>query len=128
MDENADRLAKRVHKNDINLKNVAISDFKKMQHALDTCPLCSHEEKNAPPIAPVVSLGTRVFLTLPTQPELSPGSAMIVPIQHRTNTLECDDDEWEEIRVCASQSNLYTHEYCDDAKFTNNQCSEYRIL
>ncbi|KAI5808735.1 CwfJ C-terminus 1-domain-containing protein-like protein [Peziza echinospora] len=98
MDENADRLAKRVHKNDINLKNVAISDFKKMQHVLDTCPLCSHEEKNAPPIAPVVSLGTRVFLTLPTQPELSPGSAMIVPIQHRTNTLECDDDEWEEIR------------------------------
>lgn len=57
-----------------------------------------------PPIAPVVSLGTRVFLTLPTLPELSPGGAMIVPIQHRTNTLECDDDEWEEIRVRTTQS------------------------
>ena len=28
-----------------------------------------------------------------------PGSACIVPIQHRRNLLECDDDEWEEIRV-----------------------------
>ena len=99
MDENADRLAKRIHKNEINLKNIAISDFKKMQRVLDTCPLCSHEDRNAPPIAPVISLGTRVFLTLPTLPELSSGGAMIVPIQHRTNTLECDDDEWEEIRV-----------------------------
>ncbi|KAF8474789.1 CwfJ C-terminus 1-domain-containing protein-like protein [Kalaharituber pfeilii] len=98
LDENADTLARRVHKNEISLKNIAISDFKKMQKVLDTCPLCSHEDRNAPPIAPIVSLGTRVFLSLPTEPELSPGGAMIVPIQHRLNTLECDDDEWDEIR------------------------------
>jgi len=67
-----------------------------MQHILDSCPLCSHE--NTPPIAPFVSLATRVFLTLPTEPELSQGGAVIVPIQHRINMMECDDDEWEEVR------------------------------
>ncbi|KMU87586.1 cell cycle control protein cwf19 [Coccidioides immitis H538.4] len=64
----------------------------------DILPLCYREDTETPPIAPVVSLATRVYLTLPTEPELSEGAACIVPIQHRTNLLECDDDEWEEIR------------------------------
>jgi len=76
---------------------MAISEFKKMQKVLDSCPLCQQEDK--PPIAPVVSLATRVYLTLPTEPELTPGGAIIVPIQHRVNMMECDDDEWEEVRV-----------------------------
>ncbi|PUU78122.1 CwfJ C-terminus 1-domain-containing protein-like protein [Tuber borchii] len=96
LDENAGRLAKRVQRNEVDLKNMAISEFKKMQKVLDSCPLCQHEDK--PPIAPVVSLATRVYLTLPTEPELTPGGAVIVPIQHRVNMMECDDDEWEEVR------------------------------
>lgn len=68
-----------------------------MQRVLNTCPLCEQDDK--PPIAPVISLGTRVFLTLQTEPELSNGGAIIVPIQHRVNMMECDDDEWEEVRV-----------------------------
>jgi hypothetical protein len=99
MDENANKLAKRVHKSEINLRNTAISDVQKMNRILDKCPLCHHEDTNTPPTAPVVSLGTRVYLTLPTEPEISSaGGACIVPIQHRRNLLECDDDEWEEIR------------------------------
>jgi Protein similar to CwfJ C-terminus 1 len=70
-----------------------------MNKILDNCPLCYREDTNMPPIAPVVSLATRVYLTLPTEPELSEGGACITPIQHRVNLLECDDDEWEEIRV-----------------------------
>jgi len=97
MDENAAKLAKRVQKNEIDIKNMAINEFKKVQRVLDTCPLCQQDSK--PPVAPVISLATRVFLTLPTEPELSSGGAVIVPIQHRTNMLECDDDEWEEVRV-----------------------------
>lgn len=76
---------------------MAISEFKKMQKVLNTCPLCEQDDK--PPIAPVISLGTRVFLTLQTEPELCNGGAIIVPIQHRVNMMECDDDEWEEVRV-----------------------------
>lgn len=99
MDENADKLAKRVQRSEINLKNAAISDFQKMNRILDNCPLCYREDENVPPVAPVVSLATRVYLTLPTEPEISDGGVVIVPIQHRGNLLECDDDEWEEIRV-----------------------------
>ncbi len=70
-----------------------------MNRILDKCPLCHHEDTNKPPLAPVVSLATRVYLTLPTTPEISQMGACIVPVQHRGNLLECDDDEWEEIRV-----------------------------
>lgn len=99
MDENAAKLAKRVAKSEINLRNMAIGDFQKMNKILDSCPLCHHEDTNKPPVAPMVSLATRVYLTLPTEPEISEGGACIVPIQHRINLLECDDDEWEETRV-----------------------------
>uniref|UniRef100_A0A0B7KMH4 Cwf19-like C-terminal domain-containing protein n=1 Tax=Bionectria ochroleuca TaxID=29856 RepID=A0A0B7KMH4_BIOOC len=58
MDDNAAKLAKRVHKNETNLKNMAISELQKV----------------------------------------SPGGAIIVPLTHRKNLLECDDDEWEELR------------------------------
>lgn len=99
LDENAAKLAQRMHKSEINLRNTAIGDLQKINRALDRCPLCHHDDIGKPPIAPVVSLATRTYLTLPTEPELSSGGAVIVPIQHRKNLLECDDDEWEEIRV-----------------------------
>jgi hypothetical protein len=95
-----------VQKKEIDIKNMAIHEFKKMQRVLDNCPLCQQDD--TPPLAPVVSLATRVFLTLPTDPEISPGGAVIVPIQHRTNMMECDDDEWEEIRVRSGTS--YSHQ------------------
>ena len=99
MDENASKLARRVHKSEINLKNAAVADFRKMNKILDNCPLCHHEDTSTPPVAPIISLATGVYMTLPTEPEISSGGgAVIVPIQHRTNLLECDDDEWEEIR------------------------------
>ena len=100
MDDNAEKLSKKVVKSDINLRNTAIGDFQRMQRVLDTCPMCHHEDKDPPrpPVAPVVSLGTRTYLTLPPEPEISKGATVIVPVQHRRNLLECDDDEWEEMR------------------------------
>ncbi|KAK5717871.1 Pre-mRNA-splicing factor cwf19 [Elasticomyces elasticus] len=100
MDDNAQNLSKRVLKSDTQLRNTSIEDYQKTQAALQNCPLCYHEETDPPqpPTAPVVSLATRTYLTLPTEPEIGKGGAVIVPIQHRKNLLECDDDEWEEIR------------------------------
>ncbi|KAI9882508.1 MAG: hypothetical protein M1823_005739 [Watsoniomyces obsoletus] len=98
MDENASKLARRIEKSEISLKNTAIHELQKINRILDKCPLCHHEDTNKPPLAPIVSLATRVYLTLPTMPEISKMGAVIVPIQHRANLLECDDDEWEEIR------------------------------
>lgn len=111
MDDQASKLAKAIAKSDTNLRNVAISDFQKMERILEHCPLCHHEDRqgaDALPSAPIVSLGTRVYLTLPTEPEISPGGAVIVPISHHDNLLHADDDEWEEIRnFQKSLSRLY---------------------
>jgi hypothetical protein len=100
MNDNAANLSKKVVKSEGNLRNTAIGDFQKTQRALASCPLCYHEESDPPqpPTAPVISLATRTYLTLQTEPELAKYGAVIVPLQHRHNLLECDDDEWEEIR------------------------------
>jgi Protein similar to CwfJ C-terminus 1/Protein similar to CwfJ C-terminus 2 len=120
LDENAAKLAKRVHKSEINLRNTAIQDYQKLNRILDNCALCHHEDTGQPPVAPIVSLGTRTYVTLPTEPELSDGGAVIVPIQHRTNLLECDDDEWEEIRnFMKSLTRLY-HDQGRDVIFYEN--------
>ncbi|KAL8721675.1 MAG: hypothetical protein Q9225_001675 [Loekoesia sp. 1 TL-2023] len=126
MDENATKLAKRVQKSEINLKNTAISDFQKVKKILDNCALCHHEDSNKPLIAPVVSLATRVYLTLPTEPEISDGGACIIPIQHRGNLLECDDDEWEEIRNFMKSLTRMYHDQGRDVIFYENAAAPQR--
>ena len=120
MDENATKLAKRVQKSDVNLRNVAINDYQKMTKILESCPLCHHENTETPPLAPVVSLATRTYLTLPTEPELSPFGAMIIPTEHRTNLLECDDDEWDEIRNFMKSLTRMYHDQGRDVVFYEN--------
>ncbi|KAL8755087.1 MAG: hypothetical protein Q9184_004905 [Pyrenodesmia sp. 2 TL-2023] len=126
MDENAAKLAKRVHKSEINLKNTAVSEFQKINRILDKCPLCHHEDSNTPPVAPMVSLATRVYLTLPTEPEISEGGTCIVPIQHRRNLLECDDDEWEEIRNFMKSLTRMYHDQGRDVIFYENAATSQR--
>ncbi|OJD12008.1 hypothetical protein ACJ73_09419 [Blastomyces percursus] len=126
MDENAAKLAKRVQKSEINLKNTTINEFQKMNRILDSCPLCYREDTETPPLAPVVSLATRVYLTLPTEPELSEGSSCIVPIQHRRNLLECDDDEWEEIRNFMKSLTRMYHDQGRDVIFYENATQPQR--
>lgn len=133
LDENAEKLAKRVHKSEINLKNMAVSEYQKMNKVLETCPLCHHEDRQPPqdlPIAPILALGTRVYLTLATEPELkgAEGGAVVVPISHRTNLLECDDDEWEEMRnFMKSLTRLY-HEQGREVLFYENAAAPHRRL
>lgn len=128
LDENAARLAKRVHKSEINLKNVAVNEYQKLTRILENCPLCYHEDKGQMPVAPVISLGTRVYLTLPTEPEVSEGGAVIVPLAHRMNLLECDDDEWEEIRNFMKSLTRMYHERGEDVIFYENAAAPQRRL
>ncbi|OAA35528.1 complexed with Cdc5 protein Cwf19 [Metarhizium rileyi] len=128
MDENAEKLAKRVHKSEINLKSMAVNEFQKMNRILESCPLCHHEDKGRPPIAPVISLGTRTFITLTTEPEVSPGGAVIVPITHRGNLLECDDDEWEEMRNFMKSLTRMYHEQGRDVIFYENAAAPHRHM
>ncbi|PBP16180.1 hypothetical protein BUE80_DR012806 [Diplocarpon rosae] len=128
MDDNANQLAKRVQKSEINLKNAAVGELQKMNKILDSCQLCHHEDKNLAPVAPLISLATRVYLTLPTEPELSEGGAVIVPIQHRTNLLECDDDEWEEIRNFMKSLTRMYHDQGRDVVFYENAAAPHRKM
>lgn len=128
MDDNAERLAKRVHKSEINLKNMAVEEFRKMNRILDHCPLCHHEDRGVLPLAPIISLATRVFLTLATEPEVSEGGAVIVPISHRANLLECDDDEWEEIRNFMKSLTRMYHDQGRDVIFYENAAAPNRRL
>jgi hypothetical protein len=133
LDENAEKLAKRVHKGEASLKNVAVAEYKKLNRILDNCPLCYHEDRAPPqnlPLAPTISLASRVYLTLPTNPELTgaEGGAVIVPITHRTNLLECDDDEWEEMRnFMKSLTHMY-HDQGRDVLFYENAAAPHRRL
>ncbi|KAI9731673.1 MAG: hypothetical protein M1818_007803 [Claussenomyces sp. TS43310] len=126
MDDNADKLAKRVQKSEINLKNAAVNEFQKMNRILDNCPLCHHEDTHQPPIAPIISLATRVYLTIPTEPEVSEGGAVIVPIQHRSNLLCCDEDEWEEIRNFMKSLTRMYHDQGRDVIFYENAANPQR--
>ncbi|KAF1951424.1 cell cycle control protein cwf19 [Byssothecium circinans] len=130
LDENATKLATRAPKSTVNLRNTAISEYQKANRILDSCPLCHHEDKSPPqpPIAPIVSLATRVFLTLPTEPEITKGGAVIVPIQHRTNLLECDDDEWDEIRNFMKCLTRMYHDQGRDVLFYENAANPSRKL
>ncbi|EGX88242.1 cell cycle control protein (Cwf19), putative [Cordyceps militaris CM01] len=128
MDENAERLATRVHKSEANLKNTAVHEFQKVNRILDSCPLCRHDDTQTPPLAPVLALATRVFLTLATEPEVSPGSAVIVPTTHRRNLLECDDDEWEELRNFMKSLTRMYHAQGRDVLFYENAAAPHRHL
>ncbi|KAK4145949.1 CwfJ C-terminus 2-domain-containing protein-like protein [Dichotomopilus funicola] len=131
LDENAAKLAKRVHKSDTSLKNIAVTEYKKLNRILDHCPLCFHEDRAPPqnlPTAPVLALATRTYLTLPTAPELTgaEGGAVIAPLSHRTNLLECDDDEWEELRnFMKSLTRLY-HDQGREVLFYENAVAPHR--
>ncbi|QDS74232.1 hypothetical protein FKW77_002691 [Venturia effusa] len=128
MDDNAAKLAKHVQKSEINLRSTAIGDYQKMNRILDNCPLCHHEDKGAVPTAPVVSLATRVYMTIPTEPELVEGGACIVPLEHRTNLMECDDDEWEEIRNFMKSLTRMYHDQGRDIIFYENAAAPHRKL
>jgi len=100
LNDNAASLAKRTAQSESSLRSSAISSFQKQSAIITSCPLCHHEDSPHDPLptAPIISLGTRTFLTLTPSPSLTTYSAVISPISHHSNLLECDEDEWEEIR------------------------------
>lgn len=74
------------------------SDYKRTQKVLASCQFC-YGEDDSPPKAPVVAMGTRVYLSCTLTEELLEGHCLIVPIQHHLTMLEADDDVWDEVRV-----------------------------
>ena len=117
MDDNAEKLGRRKMRSDGMKRQFAINglltliyrplcfanlrkDYKRTQKVLASCQFCFGDD-DSPPKAPMVALGTRVYLSCTTQEALVDGHCLIVPIQHHLTMLEADDDVWDEIRVSA---------------------------
>ncbi|KAI8981042.1 CwfJ C-terminus 1-domain-containing protein-like protein [Pilobolus umbonatus] len=96
MDEKADIMATKKGQTEEQKMKRAISDYKRTQDSLSKCRLCYQEGQ--PPQITLISLATTCYLALPNTLELTPGSCLIVPLQHVSSSLECDDDVWTEIR------------------------------
>ncbi|CEI92892.1 hypothetical protein RMCBS344292_07139 [Rhizopus microsporus] len=96
MDEKADIIASKKGQTEEQKMKRAITDYKRTQDALERCRFCYHDDK--PPQLAMVSLAATCYLALPNVHELTPGHCMIVPLQHVTSMLECDDDVWTEVR------------------------------
>lgn len=90
---------------ELNLTYYFFIDYKRTQDLLSKCRFCYHD--SAPPQVAMISLGTTCYLALPNVQELTPGNCLIVPIQHVSSTLECDDDVWTEIRVSDCQKRFF---------------------
>ncbi|KAG1775819.1 CwfJ C-terminus 1-domain-containing protein-like protein [Suillus placidus] len=97
MDDNAERLGRQKMRSDAMKRQFAVHDYKRTQKALSTCQFC-YGEDDSPPKAPVVAMGTQVYLSCTLNEELLDGHCLIVPIQHHLTMLEADDDVWDEVR------------------------------
>ncbi|KAI0720519.1 CwfJ C-terminus 1-domain-containing protein-like protein [Cerioporus squamosus] len=97
MDENADKLARKKMRADFMKRQFAINDYKKTMKVLASCQFCYGEDDSLPK-APIVAMGTRVYLSCTLNEELTEGHCLIVPIAHHLSTLEGDDDMWDEVR------------------------------
>jgi hypothetical protein len=97
MDEKADIMASKKGASEEQKMRRAVTDYKRNQDTLNRCKFCYHDGRQ--PQLAMISLGTQVYLALPNVQELTPGNCLIVPVQHVSSTLECDDDVWTEIRV-----------------------------
>ncbi|KAI8646313.1 CwfJ C-terminus 1-domain-containing protein-like protein [Parasitella parasitica] len=96
MDDKADIMASKKGATEEQKMRRAVADHKRTQDTLSRCKFC-YQNGNAPQVA-MISLGTACYLALPNVQELTPGNCLIVPVQHVSSTLECDDEIWTEIR------------------------------
>ncbi|TFK40716.1 CwfJ C-terminus 1-domain-containing protein-like protein [Crucibulum laeve] len=97
IDDNAEKLGRQKMRSDGMKRQFAIHDYKRTQKALASCNFCFGED-DSPPKAPVVAMGTRVYLSCTLTDELVNGHCLIVPIQHHLSMLEGDDDVWDEVK------------------------------
>ncbi|KAI0770353.1 CwfJ C-terminus 1-domain-containing protein-like protein [Fomes fomentarius] len=97
IDDNADKLARKKMRADHMKRQFAINDYKKTMKVLATCPFCFGEDDSLPK-APIIAMGTRVYLSCTLNEELTEGHCLIIPISHHLSSLEGDDDMWDEVR------------------------------
>ncbi|XP_059610781.1 CWF19-like protein 2 homolog [Phlebotomus argentipes] len=74
----------------------AIRDHERLSKTLDTCEMCFDSPKMAKEL--IVSMGSKVYLSLPWHEALQTGHCIICPIQHVSCSTQLDEDVWREVQ------------------------------
>lgn len=96
--DNADKLSKSHVLSADDARKRVLERTRHLNTITDECSLCIMDQDASHSKVQPISIGSRVYLAEAAEPALTKGVSVIVPLEHRKNTLECDDDEWEEIR------------------------------
>lgn len=78
----------------------AINEHQKISKSLDNCQLCVDSKQMLKHL--IVSLGSKVCLSLPSHNSLVEGHCILSPVSHVSCQTRLDEDVWEELQVVKS--------------------------
>ncbi|NXK50991.1 C19L2 protein, partial [Chauna torquata] len=75
----------------------AIREHQQLAARMEKCPYCFDSSELSKHL--IIAIGTKVYLSLPSNQSLIEGHCLIVPLQHHTAATHLDEDIWEEIQM-----------------------------
>ncbi|XP_069664370.1 CWF19-like protein 2 isoform X2 [Haliaeetus albicilla] len=75
----------------------AIHEHQQLAARMEKCPYCF--DSSELPKHLIIAIGTKVYLSLPSNQSLTEGHCLIAPLQHHTAATLLDEDIWEEIQM-----------------------------
>uniref|UniRef100_A0A8B9IX30 CWF19-like protein 2 n=1 Tax=Amazona collaria TaxID=241587 RepID=A0A8B9IX30_9PSIT len=75
----------------------AIREHQQLAACMEKCPYCYDSSELSKHL--IVAIGTKVYLSLPSNQSLTEGHCLIAPLQHHTAATLLDEDIWEEIQM-----------------------------
>ncbi|XP_057255716.1 CWF19-like protein 2 isoform X1 [Pezoporus wallicus] len=75
----------------------AIREHQQLAARMEKCPYCYDSNELSKHL--IVAIGTKVYLSLPSNQSLTEGHCLIAPLQHHTAATLLDEDIWDEIQM-----------------------------
>nr|XP_009487457.1 PREDICTED: CWF19-like protein 2 [Pelecanus crispus] len=75
----------------------AIREHQQLAARMEKCPYCFDSSELSKHL--IIAIGTKVYLSLPSNQSLTEGHCLIAPLQHHTAATLLDEDIWEEIQM-----------------------------
>uniref|UniRef100_A0A8C5T3B6 CWF19-like protein 2 n=1 Tax=Malurus cyaneus samueli TaxID=2593467 RepID=A0A8C5T3B6_9PASS len=75
----------------------AIREHQQLAACMEKCPYCFDSSELSKHL--IIAIGTKVYLSLPSNQSLTEGHCLIAPLQHHTAATLLDEDIWEEIQM-----------------------------
>ncbi|XP_059680868.1 CWF19-like protein 2 [Gavia stellata] len=75
----------------------AIHEHQQLAARMEKCPYCFDSSELSKHL--IIAIGTKVYLSLPSNQSLTEGHCLIAPLQHHTAATLLDEEIWEEIQM-----------------------------